>query len=133
MLTQRMHLTHFEASRMSVQLVFHSNGSKYFLKGCVVMFSSLHSCCSLQFSLRTHERQFWSCCAMSSCKFIRRASITRAERVLISMPSSTVVLHAGARRSYPFISTRQMRQAPISLYSFKKQRVGISIPALLAA
>ena len=49
------------------------------------------------------------------------------------MPSLTGYTQEATRLLAPFTSTTQMRQAPISLTSFRKQREGILIPAFRAA
>ena len=50
-----------------------------------------------------------------------------------SIPSFTGYTQEATKLLAPLTSTTQIRQAPISLISFKKQRVGMSIPASLAA
>ena len=49
------------------------------------------------------------------------------------MPSFTGCTQAATKERAPFTSTTQTRQAPISFKSFKKHKVGILIPANLAA
>ena len=51
----------------------------------------------------------------------------------MTMPSSTSVLQAGTSRLVPSISTTHIRQAAISLMSFKKHRWGMGMPAFSAA
>ena len=51
----------------------------------------------------------------------------------MTMPSRISVLQAGTSRSVPSTSTMHMRQAAISLISFKKHRWGMGMPAFSAA
>jgi len=53
--------------------------------------------------------------------------------VCITIPSSATLLQAETSLLIPSISTTQIRQAPISFISFKKQRLGICISAFSAA
>ena len=53
--------------------------------------------------------------------------------VLTSMPSATLVVQAGRSLSMPATSTMQSRQAPMSQRPSRWQRVGIVIPASVAA
>lgn len=73
------------------------------------------------------------CWERISSTLVFRASRTRAVLVKTSMPSCTVLLQAVTRRSMPFTSTTQTRQAAISLISFKKHKVGTGMPILLVA
>ena len=52
---------------------------------------------------------------------------------LTSIPSATLVTQAGNNLLEPATSTRHRRHAPTSLKPSKRQRVGISIPASVAA
>ena len=73
------------------------------------------------------------CWERISRRLVRRACRTRGGLVWITMPSSTSVLQAGTSRSVPSISTMHIRQAAISLRSFKKHRWGMGMPACSAA
>ena len=87
----------------------------------------------MQFPLRMQVVQVELCSERMSRRFVRRAERTRGLLVLMTMPSSTCVLQAGISRCVPSSSTTQMRQAAISLMSFKKHRWGMGMPASLAA
>ena len=76
---------------------------------------SLASFCSAQLPLRTHMAQRQSCWERIRRTFVLRVSRTRGELVCSTIPSSTVLLQEVIRCSLPSTSTRQTRQAAISL------------------
>ena len=94
---------------------------------------SLQSFCSSQVPLLLQERHLRSWTESSSSSVIFLDFCTFGVLVNTSMPSFTGYTHAATSERAPLTSTMHMRHAPIWLMSFKKQRVGMSIPASLAA
>ena len=117
--TQRMHLMHFWLSRISGK----SEGFFGFGRCCGYglsrMFRSLEISCRRQFPLRTQVVQDVLCSERISCTLVLRPLSAFAELVWITMPSSTLLLQAVKRRSYPSTSTTHTRQAPISFRPFQ--------------
>ena len=68
-----------------------------------------------------------------SCTVFFLDSSTLGVLVQTSIPSFTGYTQEATKERAPFTSTTQTRHAPISLISFKKHRVGISMLASLAA
>ena len=116
---QRMHLMHFSVSRMSGKLLSHGECSIRSLNGRSMMFRSLESVCRVQLPLRTQVAHLKSCWDRISCTFCFLAMRTFGLLVRISSPSCTLLLQAVTSFSLPVTSTRQTRQAAISLMSFK--------------
>ena len=81
---------------------------------------------------RTQDKHFFSCVERIISNVVRRLACTFGVLVDTSMPSETGYTQAVTKRAGrppSLTSTMQMRQAPISLISFRKHRVGISTPA----
>ena len=83
------------------------------------MFKSWESFWSSQLPLRTQTVQLELCWERMSRRLVRRAWRTLGVLLRMTMPSVTRVLQAGCRRSVPSTSTMHMRQAAISLMSFR--------------
>src|SRR6266852_410344 len=62
-----------------------------------------------------------------------RFSTAACDWVVTTMPSATLVAHAGISFAWPSTETRQMRQLPTIGRVGYQQRVGISMPAFRAA
>ena len=73
----------------------------------------------------------WSPIMSSNASF--RALSARSPFEFTTMPSRTVVAHARRSLGHPSASTTQTPHAPYGARPFRKQRLGISIPAFSAA
>ena len=72
-----------------------------------------------QLPLRMHRGQLALCWDRIRRRLMRRVRLTRSVAVWITIPSRTLVVQAGTSRSRPSTSTMQIRQAAISLISFR--------------
>ena len=79
---------------------------------------SRQSFCSSQSVERGQDRHFLSWVERMSSSVVLRALRTFSELVWISMPSATGYTQAVTMPLVPVASTMQMRQAPISFFSF---------------
>ena len=89
--------------------------------------------CNSQFPERVHVKQSFEWFEIIKSNITCLASNTFGVCVCTTIPSSTVCMQDVAKPLLPSTSTTQILQSPTSFISFKKQSVGMSIPASFAA